>query len=147
MLRIFTSQQVKENKWKRPSITISKFRQSTDFGGLLHQMPNQKRGNQSKGGIHKWGLKWLKLKFSPFIKFTHYITYIKCLVAIVCHKNDFGIFALQTIVGHPVCTLKCSRPSRQTSRNNLTRTLQRQDHRTSLKNKLLAYPPRHGKRG
>ena len=35
---------------------------------------------------------------------------MKDLVAIVCHKNDFEMFALQNIVGHPVtCTIinKC----------------------------------------
>ena len=53
--------------------------------------------------LRKWGLNWLKLiLFSVLLLFTHYITYIKCLVAIVCHKNDLEFFALQTNVVQPV---------------------------------------------
>ena len=48
-----------------------------------------------------------------------FLPHIKCLVAIVCHKNGFDIFALQTIVGHPVAkeTKSClSANKRQTFR-------------------------------
>ena len=83
---------------RQPSRTLSKFRQSTDFGGFNCHYFSDQWSNQSKDEIQKWGLKWLNLIIF-FVFFHHDITYIKCLVLILFHLTIFWIMLLAKYCG------------------------------------------------